>query len=104
MINELLTQDTNMQTDRRAILTLVALGRITAAEAERLLLALNAGREGLWVPAACLAATFMVLCARFDPMPWFASLAHIAHSLLPGTLIALHQFQPLFTHLFGGIL
>jgi len=49
MINELLTQDTNMQTDRRAILTLVALGRITAAEAERLLLALNAGREGLWV-------------------------------------------------------
>lgn len=93
-----------MQSDRRAILTLVALGRITPTEAECLLRACNAGREGRWFLASCLTATFMVLCTRFDPRPWSAALAHIAHSLLPGVLIAVHHIQPLATHLFGGIL
>jgi hypothetical protein len=103
-----------MQTDRRAILYLVALGRITAAEAERLILACNssawnAGRENLWAPAACLAASFLgvaciALCAQFDLLPWSVALAHITHSLLPDTLAAIHRILPLFTHFVGGIL
>jgi hypothetical protein len=49
-----------MNTERRAILSLVAAGRITPAEAERLLAAWNEGRESLWIFAcslifACLA-------------------------------------------------
>jgi len=82
-----------MQTDRRAILTLVALGRITAVRSRAPATRLERRPRRPLVPAACLAATFMVLCARFDPMPWFASLAHIAHSLLPGTLIACINFS-----------
>ncbi len=49
-----------MNTDRRVILSLVATGRITAAEAERLLAAWNDSRETAWILAfglafACLA-------------------------------------------------
>ncbi len=44
-----------MNTDRRAILSLIAAGRITAAEAERLLAAWNEGRETVWILAFCLA-------------------------------------------------
>jgi hypothetical protein len=96
-----------MQTDRRAILTLVALGRITPVEAERLILACNesawpAGRQSLWVPVVCVAAFYLVLSAQFDPRPWSVALAHIAHSLLPGALIALHHILPVITQLFGG--
>jgi hypothetical protein len=91
-----------MQTDRRAILTLVALGRITPTEAERLLLAWNAGRQSLWVPAACLAAAAMALCAQIDLRAWSVALAHIAHSLLPGTLAAIHHILPILTHILGG--
>jgi hypothetical protein len=98
-----------MQNDRRAILTLVALGRITAAEAERLILACNAGawnagRQSLWAPVAFLVLVCFALCAQFDPRPWSVALAHIAHSLPPGALIALHHTLPLVTRLFGGML
>ena len=101
-----------MQTDRRAILTLVALGRITAAEAERLIIACNAGawnavRQSLVASAAflaaCTAATCLALCTAFDSSPWPVALAHIAHSLLPGALIAVHHTLPVVTHL-GGTL
>jgi len=43
-----------MRNDRRAILSLVALGRITPSEAERLLIACNASRDGFWIFAACV--------------------------------------------------
>ncbi len=42
--------------ERQVILSLVALGRITPWEAERLLAAWNAGREELWVIGACVVA------------------------------------------------
>ncbi|HKO10401.1 MAG TPA: hypothetical protein VJV22_00425 [Acidobacteriaceae bacterium] len=44
-----------MSRDRRTILQLVALGRLSAGEAERLLLAWNEGRETAWVIAGCVA-------------------------------------------------
>jgi hypothetical protein len=43
-----------MGNERRTILGLVAAGRISAMEAERLLRAWNDSREELWVIAACL--------------------------------------------------
>ena len=43
-----------MQSDRRTILGLVAVGRISAVEAERLLRVWTDAREELWIIAACL--------------------------------------------------
>jgi hypothetical protein len=43
-----------MGNERRTILGLVAAGRISALEAERLLRAWNDSREELWVITACL--------------------------------------------------
>lgn len=44
-----------MSRDRRTILQLVALGRLSPGEAERLLLAWNEGRETAWLIAGCVA-------------------------------------------------
>lgn len=43
-----------MSTDRRAILALIAMGRITPGEAERLLAAWNESREMAWILVAAL--------------------------------------------------
>lgn len=43
-----------MRNERRAILALMAAGRITASEAERLLRAWNERFEGLWIAVLCL--------------------------------------------------
>jgi hypothetical protein len=43
-----------MRSERRTILRLVAAGRISAVEAERLLRVWNDAREELWIIAACL--------------------------------------------------
>lgn len=43
-----------MRNERRAILGLVAAGRISAAEAERLLRVWNDAHEEFWILAACL--------------------------------------------------
>jgi hypothetical protein len=45
-----------MREERRTILSLVATGRVTPAEAERLLAVTTEGREERWMVAACLAA------------------------------------------------
>ena len=45
-----------MHRERQAILSLIALGKITPREAERLLAAWNAGREEFWVIGVCVAA------------------------------------------------
>lgn len=44
-----------MRNTRRGILSLMAAGRITPSEAERLLAAWNAGREWMWAAFACAA-------------------------------------------------
>lgn len=46
-----------MQKERRIILSMIALGRITPREAERLLAVWSLGREEFWVIAACMVAS-----------------------------------------------
>ncbi|HEV2277510.1 MAG TPA: hypothetical protein VGS02_05020 [Acidobacteriaceae bacterium] len=43
-----------MQGDQRMVLQLIALGRLSPAEAERLLLASSAGRETAWMVGGCV--------------------------------------------------
>lgn len=43
-----------MPRDRRTILYLVAMGRMTPAEAERLMMAWNDLRESQWIMAGCM--------------------------------------------------
>jgi hypothetical protein len=88
-----------MNTDRRTILQLIALGRISPAEAERLLLAWNEGREILWLIAACAALS---LCASLDPRAWLSTFQSTAHWLLPAGSSLAHHALSLITHLFGG--
>jgi hypothetical protein len=85
-----------MRKHRRIILGLMALGRITPAEAERLLAAGNTGREGLWIVIALLIFTMLT---ELDPRHVLPQLAHVAHALLP----ALTQHHALALHLMGGI-
>jgi hypothetical protein len=78
-----------MQTDRRSILHLVALDRITPTEAERLLIAWNDGKETRWILASCLAVAVL-------------SQLHI-NTLLPEKFDSLAHGLKLVTHLLGGI-
>ena len=79
-----------MHRERQAILSLVALGRITPREAERLLAAWNAGREEMWIIGACAAA---VLAQSLAP------LAHLVQALL-----FLHHSMAANTCWIGGLL
>jgi hypothetical protein len=61
-----------MNSDRRAILQLLAAGRIDASEAERLIAATSADRETLWVLAGC---SVIAAATHFHAvMPEFARL------------------------------
>lgn len=89
-----------MKTDRSAILQLVALGRITPAEAERLLLAWNEGREALWALAACMIA-FILAQVHLDKL--LPGLAHVARLLFgPGSHLT-HHALAVVTQLLGGV-
>lgn len=48
-----------MRGDRRLVLQLIALGRLSPAEAERLLLAWSEVRETAWLVAGCVALAAM---------------------------------------------
>ena len=90
-----------MPNGRRTILSLVALGRISPAEAERLLFAWNQGREGFWVFAACVAVVLLVL---IDPGQALQELVHLAQWLLTGRVIPMHHALAVVCRLFGGTL
>jgi hypothetical protein len=90
-----------MSNGRRTILSLVALGRISPAEAERLLIAWNQGRGGLWVFAACVAA---VMLALPDTHHVLQGLVHFAESLLSGRVISVHPALAMVSRLSGGML
>ena len=79
-----------MSTDRRAILALIAMGRITPAEAERLLAAWNESRETAWI----LVASFgFALLAQLHLQELLPMLKHLVSAQIPalanilGTLI-----------------
>ncbi|MGA2849200.1 MAG: hypothetical protein ABSE46_09400 [Terracidiphilus sp.] len=92
-----------MSNGRRTILSLVALGRISPADAERLLIAWNQGREGFWVFAACVAAGMLAL-----PDPQLAmqgalhGLVHFAESLFSGKVISVHPALAMVSRFLGG--
>jgi hypothetical protein len=77
-----------MNTDRRAILTLIAMGRITPAEAERLLAAWNESRETAWILAASVGFALLAHLHLYELAPMLKHLIGtqvpaLAHLLLP---------------------
>ncbi len=58
-----------MNTDRRAILSLIALGRITPREAERLFMVANEEQEMRWIIASCFALAFATQVHLYQLMP-----------------------------------
>jgi hypothetical protein len=86
-----------MRNDRRAILSLVALGRITPSETERLLIACNVSRDGFWIFAACVAATLFTTV----PHQGLAALLHVSRVVLADD--SLHHTVSFIHHLSGGI-
>ncbi len=87
-----------MKKDRRTILSLVALGRITPVEAERLLIVWNEAREGAWIFTACVAAALLTQVNLPQLLP---GLTHIAHAFFAGG--ALHRTLGLVTSFVGGL-
>ena len=83
-----------MKRERQAILSLVALGRITPREAERLLAAWNAGREELWAmgvgAAVCMAQSL-------------PGLERLAHTLLPGGVPGFLHVVSAVMYRMGGV-
>lgn len=86
-----------MRNDRRDILSLVALGRITPSEAERLIIVCNAARDGFWIIATCVAAMLFILV----PHQGLAALLHVSRVLLADD--SLHHAMSFIHHLSGGI-
>ena len=90
-----------MQGDRRAILALIAMGRITPGEAERLLAAWNESRETAWI----LAAGFgFALLGQFQVHQLVPILMHFINAQIPALAEAMqHALSPL-TGGMGGLL
>ncbi|HUB52473.1 MAG TPA: hypothetical protein VL986_10015 [Terracidiphilus sp.] len=76
-----------MYTNRRAILFLVANGRITSAEAERLIAACACDREAWWLLAGCALCAGMV---QLQPHA-FSGAMHLFRSMIDGSIPALHH-------------
>jgi hypothetical protein len=90
--------EVSMQSDRRAILSLLAARRITAAEAERLLIIWNDRRESFWLVAFCITA----LSAQANLQYGLSALLDVTHMLLP--TLTLHHAATTLTHFLGAIL
>ena len=88
-----------MSTDRRAILSLVAMGRITAAEAERLLAAWNESRETAWIVGLCLAFACLAQLNLHELLP---ILMHFCSEQLPALAEAVHRALSPIGELWGG--
>lgn len=90
-----------MNTDRRTILSLVATGRITVGEAERLLAAWSDTRETTWILLICLAFAYL---AQVHLRELLVGLAQIIDAQLPQLAAALHHTLWPITDLFGRVL
>jgi hypothetical protein len=90
-----------MNTDRRTILSLVAMGRITVAEAERLLAVWNESRETAWILGLCLA---LACLAQIHLREIFPMLMHLCSASIPAMFDGLHHALAPITGLWGGSL
>jgi hypothetical protein len=90
-----------MDSDRRTILSLVASGRITAGEAERLLAAWNDSRETAWILLLCAAVACL---AQFRLHELFPLLLHFINAQIPAMAADVHRFLAPVTGLLGGLL
>lgn len=83
-----------MNTDRRAILALIAMGRITPAEAERLLAVWNESRETAWIVAASVGFALLAQLHLQELLPMInhlistqaSMLAHLLGPMMGGLL------------------
>lgn len=75
-----------MNSDQRTILALIATGRITPAQAERLLSALNESREMVWLVALCLAGACLAQFRLSELLP----LVHFCNTQIPAMAQAVH--------------
>lgn len=88
-----------MRYERRLVLSLIAMGRISAAEAERLIAAWSAEREVLWIAAAGVA-----LCAAQAILHGqISAIGHLVHALAPGWTAALHGAAATIVNGVGGL-
>jgi hypothetical protein len=85
-----------MNNHRRAVLQLVAMGRVTPAQAERLLMALNEGQQTLGALVACIA---ILLLTQFRLPQLLPGLLHTAQALLPWSPESLHHALSLITQI-----
>jgi hypothetical protein len=75
-----------MNSDRRTILNLIAMGRITPTQAERLLAVATEGRETAMILVLCLAYSCLVQLHLHEMV---AGLVHFINAQLPAQ--AVHQ-------------
>ena len=87
-----------MSNHQRVLLQLIAIGRISPAEAERLLIAGNEGRGLLWVLCGC-----MVIAALSQAQTLLPGLLHAAGVVLKEGPPLLHRIALLLNQCLGGI-
>ena len=90
-----------MDRDRSTILSLVASGRITAVEAERLLTAWNDSRETAWILLLCLAFACLTQFHLHELLP---VLLHFINVHIPTMAAAVHHALLPVNELLGGLL
>ena len=90
-----------MQSDRRTILHLIAIGRLTPREAERLIAAWNEGREVLMLLAAVL---IFAVVSQFHSGVLAVEMARLLNICAAGTLSILHAVAVNLSHYLGGSL
>jgi len=86
-----------MPSDRRAILQLLAAGRIDSAQAERLLILVSEERETVWALAGCAAVAAVTQLHGFVP-----ELLDLFRAALAGSLPALQHALTSIALLPGG--
>jgi hypothetical protein len=77
-----------MSSDHRVILHLLAEGRISPAEAERLFVAGNEGRELVWMLFTCIAVAVLAQVHLRELLP---GLLQLGRSLLPSAWLTLNH-------------
>ena len=90
-----------MKSDRRTILALVAMGRITPVQAERLIAVLNESRETAWIFALCLVFTCLAQLHLHELLP---GLMHFFNAQIPALAGAVHHALSPITEFLGGSL